>query len=74
MFTIGQQVTKNSNGTVRQGSAKVYEIAFVFTVADLDERAQRSYEGEEFLYTLRKVGGKGKGGVYHVAAQLDAVN
>jgi hypothetical protein len=73
MFTIGQQVTKNSNGSAKQGSARVYEIAFIYTVADLDSLAQSAYEGEAVLYSLRKVGGKGKGGVYHIAAQLDAV-
>lgn len=73
MLTIGQQVSKvDVNGRI--GSQKVYEIATVVAVADLDAFAQKYFDGEEVVYTVRKVGGKGKGGCWYSGKNLVAAS
>ena len=73
MFKITDQVSKvNVNGRI--GSDKVYEIATVTKVVDLDVHTQAGFEGETVVYTLRKVGGKGKGGCWYTESQLVAAN
>lgn len=75
MFTIGQQVTKaNVDGKV--GSAKIYEVATITPLADCDELAQKMYgdqAADGMLYTVRKVGGKGKGGCWYTTTTLQAI-
>jgi hypothetical protein len=73
MFSIGDQVSKvNVGGKV--GSAKAYEVATVALVADLDKWTASGFENETAVYTLRKIGGKGKGGCYYGESQLIAAN
>lgn len=74
MFTVGQQVTKvNVGGKV--GSASVYEIATITQTSELDRWSRASFEdeGHTVVYTVRKVGGKGKGGCWYTDSQLVAV-
>lgn len=74
MFKVGEQVSKvNVGGKV--GSATVYEVATATPLADVtDAWLSNRYADEEALYTLRKVGGKGKGGCYYASSQLVAAN
>lgn len=75
MFQVGDQVSKVNVGG-KTGSAKVYEIATVIPVSGLDEFMQgfmaHHFPGTEFAYTVRKVGGKGKGGAWYSETQLTA--
>lgn len=74
MFKVGEQVSKvNVGGKI--GSEKVYEIATVTPVAEItDEFLSRKYADQEALYTVRKVGGKGKGGCYYASSELTAAS
>lgn len=72
MFKIGDQVSKVNVGG-RIGSERVYEVATVTPIAELDEWSQ-NYFGGDVVYTLRKVGGKGKGGCLYAESQLVAAS
>lgn len=70
-YQVGDKVSKvNVNGKV--GSASVYEVATVTAVADLEKFSREHFErdGVDTVYTLRKVGGRGKGGCWYTESQL----
>lgn len=73
-FQIGDKVSKvNVNGKV--GSATVYEVATVTSLSDMSAITAGSFADEAtdgVVYTLRKVGGRGKGGCWYSVAQLVA--
>lgn len=69
-YQVGDKVSKVNIAGGNTGSAKVYEIATVNAVASLDQWDQAEFAGLEVVYTVRKVGGRGKGGCWYTEAQL----
>lgn len=73
-FQIGDKVSKiNVNGKI--GSAKVYEVATITPLSEMHPVTARGFADEAtdgVVYTLRKVGGRGKGGCWYPVAQLVA--